>query len=200
MAVTGSLPPRVISRRVEKVAVTPVVSSPMLGDRRGARRRRVTERLRPAIVHLDVDAPTGRSRVRGALPRRRARAHQRPRRRRRHVDHGASGMAAASTGTSSASTRHRGGPGRPRRAGFPVAVLGTATDLEVGAPSDRHRLTAGLRRRAVGHHGGDQRARPPGGGHGRRTAPRHDPDRRVRSRRARPAAHWSTTTAPSSGS
>jgi S1-C subfamily serine protease len=54
IALTGSLSPRVVERAVvEKVAVTPVVSSPMVRGERGV--VAVAERLSPAIVRLDVE-------------------------------------------------------------------------------------------------------------------------------------------------
>jgi S1-C subfamily serine protease len=55
LAVTGTISPRVVERQVvEKVAVTPVVSSPMLqGDPGGV--EGVARRLSPAIVRLDVE-------------------------------------------------------------------------------------------------------------------------------------------------
>jgi putative serine protease PepD len=54
IAATGSLSPKVIERDVvEKVAVTPVVSSPMVDGERGV--VAVAERLSPAIVRLDIE-------------------------------------------------------------------------------------------------------------------------------------------------
>jgi S1-C subfamily serine protease len=54
LAVTGAISPRVVERQVvEKVAVTPVVSSPMLTDGGGV--EAVARRLSPAIVRLDVE-------------------------------------------------------------------------------------------------------------------------------------------------
>ena len=55
LAVTGAISPRVVERQVvEKVAVTPVVSSPMLQDEGGGVEG-VARRLSPAIVRLDVE-------------------------------------------------------------------------------------------------------------------------------------------------
>jgi S1-C subfamily serine protease len=54
LAVTGVISPRVVERQVvEKVAVTPVVSTPMLQDDGGV--EAVARRLSPAIVRLDVE-------------------------------------------------------------------------------------------------------------------------------------------------
>lgn len=53
LAVTGVLSPQVIRREiVEKVAVTPVLSSPLLAGERDA--SALAERLAPAIVRLDI--------------------------------------------------------------------------------------------------------------------------------------------------
>ena len=53
IAVTGSLSPRIVERQVvEKVAVTPVVSTPMLRSDHSV--ESVARRLSPAIVRLDV--------------------------------------------------------------------------------------------------------------------------------------------------
>lgn len=53
LAVTGVLSPQVIRREiVEKVAVTPVLSSPLLAGERDA--AALAERLAPAIVRLDI--------------------------------------------------------------------------------------------------------------------------------------------------
>ena len=68
IALTGSLSPRVVERAVvEKVAVTPVVSSPMVRGERGV--VAVAERLSPAIVRLDVDGPDGPGTGSGVLYR-----------------------------------------------------------------------------------------------------------------------------------
>lgn len=58
IALTGQLSTRVVERPVvEKVAVTPVVSSPMVSGERGV--VAVAEQLSPAIVRLDVEAADG---------------------------------------------------------------------------------------------------------------------------------------------
>lgn len=68
IALTGTLSPRVVERAVvEKVAVTPVVSSPMLRGERGV--VAVAQRLSPAIVRLDVDGPDGPGTGSGVLYR-----------------------------------------------------------------------------------------------------------------------------------
>ena len=68
IALTGSLSPRVIERAVvEKVAVTPVVSSPMVRGERGV--VAVAERLSPAIVRLDVERTDGAGTGSGVLYR-----------------------------------------------------------------------------------------------------------------------------------
>ncbi len=68
IALTGSLSPRVVERAVvEKVAVSPVVSSPMLRGERGV--VAVAERLSPAIVRLDVDGSNGPATGSGVLYR-----------------------------------------------------------------------------------------------------------------------------------
>jgi putative serine protease PepD len=134
IAATGSLSPRVIERDVvEKVAVTPVVSSPMVGGERGV--VAVAERLSPAIVRLDVDQPDGTGTGSGVLFR----------------DDGlvltSAHVVAAATAISVVLTDGRRLEGHLigfdrvtdvalvdlDGEGFPVAVLGTAEDLEVGA-------------------------------------------------------------------
>lgn len=68
IALTGSLSPRLVERAVvEKVAVTPVVSSPMVRGERGV--VAVAERLSPAIVRLDVQRPDGTATGSGVLYR-----------------------------------------------------------------------------------------------------------------------------------
>jgi serine protease Do len=54
ISLTGRLSPQIVERQVvEKVAVTPVVSSPMVRGDRGV--VAVADRLRPSIVRLDVE-------------------------------------------------------------------------------------------------------------------------------------------------
>lgn len=54
IALTGNLPDRVVERPVvERVALTPVVSSPMLRDQGGV--DAVAETLTPAVVRLDIE-------------------------------------------------------------------------------------------------------------------------------------------------
>lgn len=136
IAVTGSLSPRVIERQVvEKVAVSPVVSSPMLRGERGV--VGVAERLSPAIVRLDVGVPGGGATGSGVIFRddgllltsahvvadsseisvlfadgRRLAGH----------------LVGADLATDVALVDVDG-------TGFAVAVLGTAEHLEVGAPT-----------------------------------------------------------------
>jgi len=58
IVLTGTLSPRVVERSVvEKVAVTPIVSSPMLRGMPGV--AEVAEQLRPAIVRVDVERRDG---------------------------------------------------------------------------------------------------------------------------------------------
>ncbi len=136
IAVTGSLSPRVTERYVvEKVAVTPVVSSPMLRGERGV--VAVAERLSPAIVRLDVELPGGGTTGSGVLFR----------------DDGLV-LTSAHVVADALSISVLLADGR-RLAGrlvgfdvttdvglvdldgqrFPVAVLGSAAGLEVGAPT-----------------------------------------------------------------
>ncbi|MEX2292351.1 MAG: trypsin-like peptidase domain-containing protein [Acidimicrobiales bacterium] len=136
ISVTGSLSPRVIERQVvEKVAVTPVVSSPMLRGERGV--VGVAERLSPAIVRLDVEIPGGSATGSGVLFR----------------DDGLLLTSAHVVADASAISvlfadgrRLNGqliGFDLPTDValvdvdgtGFAVAVLGTAEHLEVGAPT-----------------------------------------------------------------
>jgi len=68
IAATGSLWPRIVERQIiEKVAVTPVVSSPMIGGERGV--DAVAERVSAAIVRLDVERPSGGATGSGVLYR-----------------------------------------------------------------------------------------------------------------------------------
>lgn len=136
IAVTGSLSPRIVERQVvEKVAVTPVVSSPMVRGERGV--VAVAERLSPAIVRLDVERDDGTATGSGVLFR----------------DDGllltSAHVVAGSLGISVLLTDGRRLDGELLGAdeltdvalvdvdgmGFPVAVLGTAEGLEVGAPT-----------------------------------------------------------------
>jgi S1-C subfamily serine protease len=136
IAATGALAPGPVERAVvEKVAVTPVVSSPMVRGERGV--VAVAERLRPAIVRLDVDTSDGPATGSGVLFR----------------DDGLVLTSAHVVAHASAITvvltdgRHLEGRlvgfDEPTDValvdldgtGFPVAVLGTARGLEVGAPT-----------------------------------------------------------------
>lgn len=66
IAASGALSTRVVERAVvEKVAVVPVVSSPMLQDERGV--DAVVERMAPAVVHLDVPRAEGTASGSGVL-------------------------------------------------------------------------------------------------------------------------------------
>jgi S1-C subfamily serine protease len=136
IAVTGTLSPRIVERQVvEKVAVTPVVSSPMVRGERGV--VAVAERLSPAIVRLDVDGDGGSATGSGVLFR----------------DDGlvltSAHVVAGTTAISVVLTDGRRLHGQLVGAdaatdiavvdvegdGFPVAVLGTSEGLEVGAPT-----------------------------------------------------------------
>ena len=136
IALTGSLSPRVVERAVvEKVAVTPVVSSPMVRGERGV--VAVAERLSPAIVRLDVQGPDGAATGSGVLYRDDGLLLTSA-----HVVDGTTAIDVVLT-----DGRHFDG----RLVGsdpltdvalvaiegdhFPVAVLGTAENLEVGAPT-----------------------------------------------------------------
>ncbi|MGH9275575.1 MAG: S1C family serine protease [Acidimicrobiales bacterium] len=136
IALTGSLSPRTVERAViEKVAVTPVVSSPMVRGERGV--VAVAERLSPAIVRLDVDGPDGAATGSGVLYRDDGLLLTSA-----HVVEGTTAIDVVLT-----DGRHFDG----RLVGsdlltdialveidgdhLPVAVLGTAEGLEVGAPT-----------------------------------------------------------------
>jgi S1-C subfamily serine protease len=136
IALTGSLSPRVVERAVvEKVAVTPVVSSPMVRGERGV--VAVAERLSPAIVRLDVRRPDGAGTGSGVLYR----------------DDGllltSAHVVVGTTAIDVVLTDGRHFDGRLVGSDpltdvalvsidgdhLPVAVLGTAEGLEVGAPT-----------------------------------------------------------------
>ena len=136
IATTGALSPEAVERAVvEKVAVTPVVSSPMVRGERGV--VAVAERLRPAIVRLDVDTSGGPATGSGVLFRDDGllltSAHV--------VAHATEITVVLTDGRSL--DGHLVGLDVPTDValvdldgtGFPVAVLGTARDLEVGAPT-----------------------------------------------------------------
>ena len=136
IAVTGSLSPRVIERQVvEKVAVTPVVSSPMLRGERGV--VGVAERLSPAIVRLDVDTTRGEATGSGVLFRDDGLLLTSA-----HVVAGASAISVLFA-DGRRLDGHLVGFDLPtdvalvdvEGTGFAVAVLGTAEHLEVGAPT-----------------------------------------------------------------
>jgi S1-C subfamily serine protease len=135
IAITGSLSPRVIERAVvEKVAVTPVVSSPMVRGERGV--VAVAERLSPAIVRLDVERADDAATGSGVLFRDDGLVLTSA-----HVVTGATAISVVLTDgrrfeghlvgvdtiTDVALVDVEGH-------GFPVAVLGTSEGLEVGAP------------------------------------------------------------------
>lgn len=136
IAVTGSLSPRVIEREiVEKVAVTPVVSSPMLRGERGV--VAVAERLSPAIVRLDVEQAGGTATGSGVLFRDDGLVLTSA-----HVVAGATAISVVLTDGRRLDGHLVGLDGVTDVAlvdvdgqGFPVAVLGTADGLEVGAPA-----------------------------------------------------------------
>ncbi|MGQ0830976.1 MAG: S1C family serine protease [Microthrixaceae bacterium] len=136
IAATGSLWPRVVERHiVEKVAVTPVVSSPMIGSERGV--DAVAQRVSAAIVRLDVERPSGAVTGSGVLYR----------------DDGLILTSARSvSGATAIGVLLQDGRRLEGRlvgldlvtdvalldvvgASFPVAVLGTAEGLKVGQPT-----------------------------------------------------------------
>lgn len=136
IALTGALSPRVVERSVvEKVAVTPVVSSPMVRGERGV--VAVAERLRPAIVRLDVELAEGAATGSGVIFR----------------DDGlvltSAHVVLDATAISVELTDGRRLDGHLvgldiatdvavvdlEGDGFPVAVLGTSEGLEVGSPT-----------------------------------------------------------------
>jgi serine protease Do len=66
IALTGSLAPRVVERQVvEKVAVSPIVSTPMLRNDHGV--EAVARRLSPAIVRLDISKGAAQTTGSGVL-------------------------------------------------------------------------------------------------------------------------------------
>jgi len=136
IAASGALTPRVVERAVvEKVAVVPVVSSPMLQGERGV--DAVVERLAPAVVRLEVARPEGAVNGSGVLIR----------------DDGlvltSAQVAAGGTEISVVLTDGRTLAGRLVGTdaatdiavvdldgdGFPVAVLGRSEGLAVGTPT-----------------------------------------------------------------
>lgn len=137
IALTGRMSPQVVERSVvEKVAVTPVVSSPMLRGERGV--VAVAERLRPAIVRIDVERSDGSTGTgSGVLYRSDGLLLTSA-----HVVADARAIDVVLT-----DGRHLDGQvlGRDTVTDIavvdldedelPVAVLGTAADLEVGAPT-----------------------------------------------------------------
>ncbi|MEO7430328.1 MAG: trypsin-like peptidase domain-containing protein [Acidimicrobiales bacterium] len=136
MVATGSLTPRVIERQiVEKVAVTPVVSSPMVRGERGV--VAVAQRLSPAIVRIDVDRAEGAATGSGVLFRDDGLLLTSA-----HVVAGAMAIHVVLTDGRRLDGRLVGLDAATDVAlvdldgtAFPVAVLGTADGLEVGAPT-----------------------------------------------------------------
>jgi S1-C subfamily serine protease len=136
IAVTGTLSPRVVERQVvEKVAVTPVVSSPMVRGERGV--VAVAERLSPTIVRLDVDGDDGSATGSGVLFRDDGLVLTSA-----HVVAGTSAISVVLTDGRRLDARLVGADAATDIAvvdvegdGFPVAVLGTSEGLEVGAPT-----------------------------------------------------------------
>jgi putative serine protease PepD len=136
IALTGSLSPRVVERQVvEKVAVTPVVSSPMVRGDRGV--VDVADRLRPAIVRLDVEGEDGVATGSGVVFRDDGMVLTSA-----HVVEGASGVRVRLAD----GERYQGevvgideltdvAVVHIDAEDLPVAVLGTAEGLEVGAPA-----------------------------------------------------------------
>lgn len=136
LAITGVLTPQVIRRQiVEKVAVTPVLSSPLLAGERDA--ATVAERLAPAIVRLDITQGVSTTTGSGVVYR----------------DDGlvltAAHLVAAATSITAVLADGRRLDGVLVGVdpvtdvalldldghGLPVAVLGTAGNLTVGAPT-----------------------------------------------------------------
>lgn len=136
LAVTGVLTPQVIQREIiEKVAVTPVLSSPLFAGERDA--SALAERLAPAIVRLDITQAASTPPGTGVLFR----------------DDGlvltAAHLVAAATSISVVLADGRRLDGLLvgvdpltdvalidiEGQGFPTAVLGTAANLKVGAPT-----------------------------------------------------------------
>jgi serine protease Do len=147
LAVTGAISPRVVERQVvEKVAVTPVVSSPMLSDGGGGVEA-VARRLSPAIVRLDVERDEATATGSGVLFRDDGMVLTSA-----HVILGADAI----TVQLADGRQHEGtivGLDEVTDVAvvdidatdLPVAVLGTAEDLEVGAPAVAIGSPLGLR-------------------------------------------------------
>jgi S1-C subfamily serine protease len=136
IAVTGRLSPQVIERQVvERVAVTPVVSSPMVRGDRGV--VAVAAQLSPAIVRLDIEREDGGATGSGVLFRDDGMVLTSA-----HVVDGADeiqvrladgrrfdgSLVGVDELTDIAVVHIDAGD-------LPVAVLGSAKDLEVGAPA-----------------------------------------------------------------
>lgn len=136
IAVSGSLPGRVVERQVvEKVAVTPVVSSPMVRGERGV--TAVAERLGPAIVRLDVATPDGAASGSGVLFRDDGLVLTSA-----YVVTGATAISVVLADGRRLDGALVGADGVTDIAvvdvegdGFPVAVLGRSDTLEVGTPT-----------------------------------------------------------------
>lgn len=136
MALTGSLSPGVVRRdTVEKVALTPIVSSPVISGDRGV--AALAERLSPAVVRLDVTGPDGITTGSGVLFRDDGLVLASA-----HVLADASAIDARLADGRHVSARLVGTDPLTGVAlldlhgdGFPVAVLGTATSVRIGAPT-----------------------------------------------------------------
>jgi len=136
MALTGSLSPGVVRRdTVEKVALTPIVSSPVISGDRGV--AALAERLSPAVVRLDVTGPDGITTGSGVLFRDDGLVLASA-----HVLADASAIDARLADGRRVSARLVGTDPLTGVAlvdldgdGFPVAVLGTATSVRIGAPT-----------------------------------------------------------------
>lgn len=136
LAITGSLSPRVVDHQIiEKVAVTPVVSSPMMRGERGV--AAVAERLGPSIVRLDIGRPDGASVGSGVLFRDDGLVLTSA-----QVVLGATSIGAVLSDGRRLTGRLVGLDAMTDVAlvdldgqGFPVAVLGTTQGIEIGAPT-----------------------------------------------------------------
>lgn len=146
LAVTGVVRPRVVERHVvEKVAVTPVVSTPVLAGGTGV--EAVARRLSPAIVRLDVERGEDLATGSGVIFRDDGMVLTSA-----HVVAGADAITAQLADGQELSGRLVGVDELTDVAvvdldadDLPVAVLGTAQGLEVGAPAIAIGSALGLR-------------------------------------------------------